>query len=355
MMIKPDGDRFVRGVQASGIDGVVQGATGSWSVREGFPGVPLADVRASRSGANPYVLCPESLWVDYAIDEARRHMPGHVHRMSRMVAPFARGVVRATGWNQHVQINAWGLSTQLVVEEDASGVLALAETLRADGVGTVALRSVCEALSPTLWRAPGAWSVPTRQVWLWSEPPAKRKRKDFWADRALLKDPAWVWKPSTAWDDGDAQAARALYEDLYRTKYTPLNPSYTAQGLRLYADCGLPFWLLLDPDGVPVGMLGMMRVGGWMTTPFFGFDTKRPACDALYRRLSAWACLQAEEAGCGLHMSAGAARFKELRGATPHLETTLFWSQKAACKTWARSCVDFAARRAAPMVMRGRF
>ena len=59
----------------------------------------------------------------------------------------------------------------------------------------------------------------------------------------------------------------------------------------------------------------MLVRDGVMTPTVVGYDTARPASEALYRIACYLFCEAAEQAGWRLHGSAGAADFKRARGA----------------------------------------
>ena len=111
---------------------------------------------------------------------------------------------------------------------------------------------------------------------------------------------------------------------------------------------------MLEREGTPVGFVGMLENEEWMTTPFIGVDVH--ADKTVFRRLVVWTMKQALERGKKLHMSAGAARFKELRGAVPVLEAMLVFNEKES--VFRRRIIGGAsvvAQNVSPSIMASRF
>lgn len=62
-----------------------------------------------------------------------------------------------------------------------------------------------------------------------------------------------------------------------------------------------------------------------MINPLIGYDRTYPQKEGLYRLLTMETMLEAEHRGLLLNMSSGAAHFKRLRGAEPHLEYNMVY------------------------------
>lgn len=281
---------------------------------------PTALCLAPDYGGAGYVYTPSTMFADYAAQETTWHIGGMAAWSMKMATPAIRGLVRFA-LDGHVQLNGWGVSTQLTdVSPDRLDQAVAAWQEDYPGVPIV-LRSVNPEINPDLWDK--GIRLPSRQVWLWNEEPTKRRRPDYWRDKALLDEPGWTWREGATWDNEDFEAAARFYEALYIQKYTPLNPWYTAAGLRAYHTCGLARYWMLEHEGVRVGFVGMIENQAWMTTPFIGPNPDVDPQMKAFRRLVAFTFSRALESGKGLHLSAGASRFKELRGARPVLEASL--------------------------------
>ena len=301
-------------------------------------------------GGRCYVFSPSRMLADYAALETAWHIGGWRAKAMSVLSPFLRGYVRAAGLDKAVQLGALGVSTQTTHLNPLQLREAVMEIQEGYKRG-VLLRSVNPEINPELWGMKDAIRLPSRQVWLFDSVPSKRKRPDFHKDQGLLQEKGWSWKKGEDWEGVDFELAAQFYRNLYIEKYTDLNPCYTPAGLRIYRDSGLAhFWMLYKGER-PVGFVGMIGER-WLTTPFVGCAVELDKKEAVFRRLVAFTFKRALEEGKGLHLSAGAARFKELRGARPVLEASLFFPYGKG--VLARG-LSQALERVAPEVMRSRF
>lgn len=276
-------------------------------------------------GGAGYLFTPSRMFADYGVFEVSRHVGGVQAMMMKAVSPAIRSFVRLSGLDNHVQLNAWGVSTQIThMSRDQLEEAVAYYQARFPGKG-VLVRSITKEINPDLWDM--GWRLPSRQVWLWEEAPSRKKRPDFWKDQKLMKQACWSWVEGKDWDEGMFARAAAYYRALYVDKYTPINPIYTAAGLKAYRDAGLARFWMLSHEGQEVGFLGMMGTDKWVTTPFIGVRKGYEETGA-FRCLVARSFLYAMETERGLHLSAGAARFKELRGARPVLEASLVFGER---------------------------
>jgi len=107
---------------------------------------------------------------------------------------------------------------------------------------------------------------------------------------------------------------------LYLEKYSSYNMDFTERFFEVALRERVLDLAALRRDGRIDGMLGTFRGPRALTATLFGFDTSVPQSIGLYRMLSALTVQRAERADALLHASAGAARFKRVRGAIPALE-----------------------------------
>lgn len=302
------------------------------------------------NGGRCYVFSPSKMFADYAALETGWHIGGWKAVAMKALSPLIHSYVRAAGLDKAVQLGALGVSTQTTHMSPVQLREAVRDIQETHKQG-VLLRSVNPEINPDLWAMKEAIRLPSRQVWLFDTVPSKRKRPDYHKDQALLKEEGWSWKEGCDWESADFELAAQFYRNLYVEKYTELNPCYTPAGLRIYQESGLArFWMLYNGDR-PVGFLGMIGER-WLTTPFVGVEKDIDKKDAVFRRLVAFSFKRALDEGKGLHLSAGAARFKELRGARPVLEASLFFPYGKGALARGLSQV---LEKAAPEVMKSRF
>jgi hypothetical protein len=301
-------------------------------------------------GGRCYVFSPSKMFADYAALETGWHIGGWKAGAMKTLSPVIRSYVRAAGLDKAVQLGALGVSTQTthISPEQLRGAVEDIQKIYKRGV---LLRSVNPEINPDLWAMEEAIRLPSRQVWLFDTVPSKRKRPDFHKDQALLKEEGWLWKEGKDWKEADFELAAQFYRNLYIEKYTDLNPCYTPAGLRIYQESGLARFWMLYKENRPVGFLGMIGER-WLTTPFVGVEKDTDKKDAVFRRLVAFTFKRALDEGKGLHLSAGAARFKELRGARPVLEASLFFPDG---KGRLAKGLSYVLEKAAPEVMKSRF
>ena len=140
-------------------------------------------------------------------------------------------------------------------------------------------------------------------------------------DAKLLATSGFTRRPGTSFSAAEFHRAADLYARLYLEKYSRLNPHYTAEFLQ-HAQAKLDLNLdgLFDANGTMVGVIGRSEQHGTLTGPIVGYDTASPQRWGLYRQLRAINHGYARTGQRLYNMSAGAERFKELRGGRAHVE-----------------------------------
>ncbi|WCE05691.1 hypothetical protein [Pseudoxanthomonas sp. JBR18] len=297
-------------------------------------GLPVPAMVAAVGRGNAWVCSPRTTYADYAAEEARRLLPPWQARPLSMLCAGVGRLLDAARIDRAVSLNNWGLSTNLypaLDQLDLAGLIDEARTGWPDhALWFRSLNPVHDADWLTALRARGFLLVASRQVYL-REAGLPACGRDLVADLRLLQRQDLRHVAETAFVETDYPRIAALYAQLYLDKYSRHNPAYHATMLRDWHRRGLlQLRGFRDDDGQLLCIAGMFGTGTTMTTPIVGYDTSRPQRLGLYRTLTACGFDEALRSGRHLNLSAGAAGFKRLRGATPAIEYSAVWLPPAA-------------------------
>lgn len=292
---------------------------------------------------NSYVCSPTTHYIDYAKREVELEL--HDQRLLRAVVPVLlhafKPLLRWSRFERVVYVNNWLLSTNLYPPLDPATIGQIRdELMRRFPQHAIIFRSVNERLNaPLLDDLTRLRFRPvfSRQVYI-LDPEAEgrryRKRKAFRSDVLLARRSAYQWLSAEQLDPGSSERLAALYADLYLHKYSFDNPQFNARFVTAaLRDGWLRIWALTH-NGRIDGVLGYVERHGVMTPPLLGYDRAVPQTAGLYRLLSLKLVEEAEQHGFVLHLSSGAAAFKQHRGSTPAIEYNLVydhhcaWSQR---------------------------
>jgi hypothetical protein len=281
-----------------------------------------------RSAANEaYVASLRSAWVRYPAFEASRALrPGLPEPIARIALSPLDALIAAAGLDRAVIASNGLVSTNLHAPGLAQAVPDLADALRARFPNRpFALRNVCAAVDPALPAAlqRAGWALlPARLVYCCSPgDPALWQRNRVRQDATLLDRSAVEVIDADALRPADLPHLRWLYAQVFLLKHSRLNPDYTDAFFADALRSGTVDLKALRHQGRLIGMIGLVRQHGWLTTPMLGTDAQA-ANEAPYRRLMALVLRLARESGDQVHYSSGAGEFKRARGGIPVIEYT---------------------------------
>lgn len=273
-----------------------------------------------------YVASPHSAYVLYARDEIDIVKLKAGRTLARGVLGVMDALFRGIGLNRTVHLDNWMLSTNLHGDWKGEGLPAMRSALIERFPDRfLILRSLDPWSCPELLeaaRADGWVLMPSRQIWVTDDLfSGWKKRNSAQNDRrALNKSGLTIEDPATI-NSADADRIADLYHQLYIGRYSALNPVFTPLFVQESARLGLLDWRLArDADGTIMAACGIRVAGGVATVPLLGYDLTRPRSEALYPIASYLASQWAMERGLRFNGSAGAAHFKQLRGATGQIE-----------------------------------
>lgn len=292
------------------------------------------------ASGNAWVCSPRTTYVDYAAQEAARLLPA---ALGRPVAGLCRGLGRladACALDRAVAINNWCLSTNLYPPLATLDLDRALDQARQRWPGhALWLRSLNRADNAD-WIAAlqrrGFALVASRQVWRYPDLAGAQRLPNMRADARLLARQDLHFAGNSDITAADHARIATLYAQLYLDKYSHCNPAYHAQMIGQWHAAGLlrlEGWR--DGTGNLQCIAGMFGSAEAVTTPIVGYDTGAPPALALYRTLTATSFRQARCSGRSLNLSAGAARFKRLRGGVAAIEYSAVWAPPQARRTRA--------------------
>ena len=294
--------------------------------------MPLVRVDAAPAEPNAYVCSPTTHYIDYAQREVELELAEHPV-LRRTIPPLLEGLRPLLRWSRVeriVYVNNWLLSTNLYPELSMAELTAIRQLLLATfPTHAILFRSLNLGLNRAMidrLEALGFERIFSRQVYLLDPGDgAFRRRNNYAHDRRLARRSPYRWRSAAELTPAHAERLCALYSDLYLHKYSRHNPQLTPYALaRALEERWFTISALTDGEQID-GLLGFIEQHGVLTAPLVGYDRKRSPAAGLYRLLMLELIEQAAARGRILHFSSGAASFKRLRGAEPHVEYSLVY------------------------------
>lgn len=275
---------------------------------------------------NTWVCSPHTTYARYAIEELERFgHPALTHPL-RTVCRGLGGYLWHARVDDAVAINNWLISTNLYPDLDRALLRRwTGEALDRWPTHAIWFRSLNTRYTAD-WIAAlaeaGFVLIPSRQVYLYDRIDREARRpQNLGRDLALLTATELVSSPAEYWTPADYDRAAELYRLLYLEKYSRLNPDYSAQFLRAWSESGLlELTGYRDGPGLLQAVVGTFTLGMTLTAPIVGYNTSLPQRLGLYRLLMASVYDRAARFQQRINLSAGAARFKRLRGGVGAME-----------------------------------
>ena len=325
-----DASRYVRGLQDDTTAAMISNVEVQMLLlRQGDRLIP-ASVSDGRWGGS-YVASPHSAYILYAREELDLIDLGWLRLPAMGLIGVADALFRLIGINRVVSIDNWLLSTNLHGRWMGEGVADIRAQLADRFTGHFfCVRSVDRWSNPALVEAlvlDGWLLLPSRQIWVTDD-----MARDWFArnnvqnDRRMLGRSNLQIEDLSVMSDSDADRIAALYKMLYIEKYSALNPLYTARWMQHAMACSLlHFRVARAGDGQIMAVAGFVVRDGVTTNPMLGYDTAQPQSAGLYRIACYIFGDYARSHGLRVNGSAGAAHFKQQRGARSEIEYTAFY------------------------------
>lgn len=333
-------------------------------------GKVLPLVLAHDGAGNSEVCSAYSHYVDYTLEEfTKRHrrVPSILPRA--LMLPLTT-VLRAGRIDRIAFVNNWLLATNPghgLSPVEIEAVTAFLVTACPDAA--IVFRSLNSRLDRdgiAQMRRNGYRLVRSRRVYLFDGRNARYlTHANARIDRLLLER-----TPYQVVDDSELlvpHAARLaeLYRGLYLRKHSRLNPQLNERFFALTLRDRILTYRALVRNGRIDGFVAFHEAGDVVTGSILGYDLALPARTALYRMLVALLMAEGATRRTFVNLSAGADRFKVLRGAVPveeydavfdrHLSPRrrLAWtSLRAVTSTWVRARSTSSCRRSPCMASR---
>jgi hypothetical protein len=283
----------------------------------------------SSNHGDSYVTSPYCHFILYLLEEVKSlKNVGLSLFCNLIILPFSL-VAKACQINEVVYINNWFLSTNLYPDLTANEIEEMTTFIQMKfprqaiifrSLNTFAnqdLIDMCEAQNYK--------KIISRQVYIIDDFDRCLKHRDFHNDTKLWETSEYELLDP---DINDVEQLHALYNQLYLEKYSYFNPQFNQAFLKQALETKNLNVLALKKDDRIQACLGYFTRQKQMTTPLLGYNTALPQKDGLYRILSLLLIHEAKEKSMNLNCSAGAAGFKEHRGAMPYFEYMLINTSK---------------------------
>lgn len=280
-----------------------------------------------------WVVSPLSTYIDYAREESLRNLSPMLSYTIGMALSGLKIFLKHQNFARAAMLNNWLVSTNLYPEFEAHAVNhCMNQAIRHHPRHALWWRSLnfCHH-APWLHylKQQGCLLIPSRRIFVLNHAQhAQTQHQDWYNDQRLMRKTNLKLRHNHEFNAADYPRMAQLYAQLYLDKYSRLNPNYTALCLQQWHQAGLIYmqgWE--DENQVLQGIAGSIHNTKQLTTPIFGFNTNLPQKQGLYRLNNLVAAEYAIKHHLQLNLSAGAGRFKQNRGAVPHIEYSAVYAK----------------------------
>lgn len=274
---------------------------------------------------NSNVCSPYSHYIDYAHAELDRFGPPVLGPVLGSSLSLLGVSLRALQLDRVVFVNNFLWTTNPWPEVSPAQIAAVTAHLKvAFPDHAIVLRSINPAFQPGLLRTLrncGYETISSRKAYLFNGIAEDcAKHGNVIHDLRLLRKGPYEVVEGDEFAAEDVERMTRFYRGLYLDKYPTLNPQFNERFFELVWREGIMEFDTLRKDGVLAGFTAHLIEGTRMLGCGIGYDMSAPRRDGLYRRLMAQFIKRAVQHGLLLNLSAGAGKFKTLRGGLPTVE-----------------------------------
>lgn len=293
----------------------------------------LMPITIGGHAGDSYVVSLISHYVHYAEEELHLITSHIVHTLAKGALRLIQHLFRWSDVTRTVFVNNWMFSTNLYPDLQDTHIQQITEVLSERYPNHyVAFRSLNESYYPDMQQAlvhHGYTPIPSRQVFLTKEEKEWRAgdRAHVNRDHSYIRKLGYRIVENPAPTAETARQIKALYDDLYLSKYSAYNPAFTEEfHLHALRSNWLHYEVFYAVDEM-VGVIGYWQRGGIMTTPIFGYATAHARETKAYLVLSNLVLQASRRHEWRLNQSSGAADFKLKRGCYKEIEFTYIYDR----------------------------
>lgn len=269
---------------------------------------------------NCYLCSLIAQYVDYAKHKLNTKNPFIYIWLKLLKAIMISGSADKT-----VHVNNWLLSTNLYPDISNSQLTSIIDFLTKKFPShTIVFRSINEKQDPHLFeffKENNGILLASRPVFMMDAKVANPKTsRMFKSDMKILKETDYTIIDNQHISQSAASRISSLYDQLNIEKYSPLNPRFSKEFIKLALKENLLQFKALEKEGKIDAVMGYFSRNGVITSPLFGYDLSLPQDYGLYRNISTLLTLEAIQNKFILNGSGGAGSYKKLRRARGAIE-----------------------------------
>ncbi|WP_299006651.1 hypothetical protein [uncultured Shewanella sp.] len=289
---------------------------------------------------NSYVCSPYTAFIPYCLEELDKLNKPWLEALIRPCIRLLGYYLKKNKVNKVLHVNNWLLSTNLYPNSFHSDAIdELTKTLIKDySEHTIIFRSLNSYSNPELiqgFKQAGYILAPSRQVYIYDKKLNDyQQRRDYKNDLNLIKKTPYQRVDQAEITPNDYPRIIELYNMLYISKYSQLNPQFTETYLEtVFTHPHFSFEGYRNAQGTLDAIAGRFSIDGIVTSPIIGYDITQPKKLGLYR-LAAFSGLDfAQKNQKIFNASSGAAHFKRQRGGQAFIEYSAIYTRHLPKKT----------------------